>query len=140
MDIHWVLLPSQTTFHSSSLLQLLPSLATHSSLSLTESSRQNCIWLATGDHTHLLLDFSNDVVALEMTLSDGFPFVGVLDDSGSWDGHAIDARVEGGDNQENGKKMVVLRYHDNGSERRGELEISEPRGRPVTVRRCGQGK
>jgi len=128
MDIHWV---------------PLPSLATPSSLSLAESSQGNRVWLTIGGHTHFLLDFSDDQVVLETTLSNGFPFVGVLDDSGSWDGHAIDARVEGVVDEKNRKRKVVLQYHDkNGIEKEGEYLISDPRGKPVMVRSyegCGLG-
>ncbi len=140
MDIHWLPLtqplPPSSSFHTSSLLHLLPSSSHTPSLTLNEAAGDLRVWLSLDGHTHLLLDLAkNNAVSVVTTLMGDLPFLGVLDDSGEWEGHTVDMRIGGGGSRDDGRRELVLSYSDDGGVEReaGRYAYTEERGRPLIV-------
>ena len=139
MDIYWVSLPvplpSQSSFHVSSLLHLLPSSATPPSFTLAEAADENSVWLTADGHTHLLLGLGDETLSVVTTLTTGLPLVGVLDDSGAGEAEMVDVRLDAGLDQNEEKRELVLSYYKDGDKEVGGVYgYVEPRGRPVMVR------
>lgn len=135
LELHWVRLTHITpsSFHTASLLHLLPSTSIPPSLSLGHAPSLDAVWLSAGGHTHWLIQLGDGSISVAAKIISGLPLVGLLDVSSANEGGVVDVRLEG-DEKGAGMEVILNYYNKDGlKEGGGVYTLVQPRGRPVLV-------